>query len=249
MPPDDDRHAETTLRVAGVTHRFGDRVALDDVGLEVLSGRFTALLGVNGAGKTTLFNLVTGLYASRTGQIEVCGHDIRTTPRQALARMGVVFQSRSLDAGLTVRQNFLYQGALHGLGRRLIDARAEELLGRMGLAALYGRKVATLSGGEARRVEIARALLHAPRLLLCDEATVGLDVRARTDIVADLHRLAAETGAGVLWATHLIDEIAAEDPVVVLHQGRVLARGPAAEIAGGKSLSDAFLALTGKSAA
>ena len=116
------------------------------------------------------------------------------------------------------------------------------------MADRIGDKVRALSAGQARRVEIARALLHGPRLLLCDEATVGLDVKSRTDIVAEVHALAAEQGVGVLWATHLIDEIQPNDRVVVLHLGRVLATGTAAEIAGEQSLSERFLAMTAETA-
>ena len=234
------------LRVAGLGHRFGALDALADVSLDVQPGTFTALLGINGAGKTTLFNLITRLYASAEGRIEICGHDVRADPRAALSRLGVVFQSRSLDATLSVRDNFLYQGALHGMDRRAVLHRAKGLLERMKLEDLMGRKVVTLSGGQARRVEIARALLHAPRLLLCDEATVGLDVQARTDIVTDMHVLARDEGAGVLWATHLIDEIGADDPVILLHKGRVLVADRADGIAGEGTLEAAFLALTGQ---
>jgi ABC-2 type transport system ATP-binding protein len=233
------------LRIEGLNHLFGGRQALRDVALTVPEGSFTALLGVNGAGKTTLFNLVTGLFARQSGTIEVCGHDIRARPGAALSRLGVVFQSRALDATLTVAQNLAYQGALRGLGRRAALGRAAGLLARMGLAERTGERVRALSGGQARRVEIVAALLHAPRLLLCDEATVGLDVRSRGDIVADLHALAADEGVGVLWATHLIEEIAPDDRVYVLHRGAVLADGTAAAIAGGGTLSEAFLALTG----
>jgi ABC-2 type transport system ATP-binding protein len=218
------------------------------VSLDVPRGAFVALLGVNGAGKSTLFNLITRLYDTRTGRIAVCGHDIRQAPTQALRRMGVVFQSRALDPSLTVAQNVIYHGALHGVGRAEALRRGEAALGRMRLSDRMGDKVSALSGGQARRVEIARALLHDPQLLLCDEATVGLDVKSRAEIVADVHALAAERGAGVLWATHLIDEIAPDDRVVVLHRGRVLARGAAAEIAGEGALTDAFLALTREAA-
>ena len=236
------------LRVENLGHSFGPRQALKGVSLEVARGSFTALIGVNGAGKTTLFNLVTGLFSRQSGRIEVCGHDVRAAPRAALARLGVVFQSRALDASLTVAQNLAYQGALHGMARRLARARATALLARMGLADRMGERVRALSGGQVRRAEIAAALLHAPRLLLCDEATVGLDVASRRDIVADLHALAADEGVGVLWATHLIEEIRPEDPVYVLHRGEILAHGSAAAIARGGTLSDAFLALTGAAA-
>jgi ABC-2 type transport system ATP-binding protein len=245
FPEPSGNAARAALRVAGVSHRYGRREALKGVSLEVPQGRFTALIGVNGAGKTTLFNLVTGLFSRQSGTIEVCGHDVGSAPRAALARLGVVFQSRALDANLTVAQNLAYQGALHGMRWRRARDRANALLSRMGLAERKREPVRALSGGQARRVEIAAALLHGPRLLLCDEATVGLDVASRRDIVADLHALAADEGVGVLWATHLIEEILPGDPVYVLHRGEVLAAGTAAGIAGAGTLSDAFLRLTG----
>ncbi|MEO1493010.1 MAG: ATP-binding cassette domain-containing protein [Pseudomonadota bacterium] len=248
MPGVLDGAAPPALSVAGVAHHYGRTVALDDVTLAVRPGTFTVLLGVNGAGKTTLFSLITRLFATQQGAISICGASLSETPSQALRSLGVVFQSRALDANLTVAQNMIYQGALYGIGRRTSLARGLALLDQIGLADRIDHKVGRLSGGQQRRVEIARALLHEPRLILCDEATVGLDVKSRTDIVATLHRLAAETGIGVLWTTHLIDEIEPDDPVYLLHKGRVCAHGSAAEIAqahgAGGSLSDAFLALT-----
>ena len=232
------------LKVAEVSHAFGPKQALSAVSFEVPPGSFTALLGVNGAGKSTLFNLVTRLYDNVSGAIEVCGHDVRRAPRQALASLGVVFQSRALDANLTVKQNFRYQGALYGLSARETLRRAEPLLERVRLMDRLNDKVRNLSGGQARRVEIARALVHEPKLLLCDEATAGLDVQSRREIVDQVHALAAEAGAGVLWATHLTDEITPQDRVVVLHQGRVLAVETAAALAGERTLADAFIAMT-----
>ncbi|MEM7505189.1 MAG: ABC transporter ATP-binding protein [Pseudomonadota bacterium] len=236
------------LSVRNVSHSFGQRHALADVSLDVPEGSFTALLGINGAGKSTLFNLITRLYDNVTGQIEVCGHDIRRTPREALAKLGVVFQSRALDANLTIAQNLAYHGALHGIGRRECLTKGEALLDRMNLANRMGDKVKALSGGQARRAEIARALLHGPRLLLCDEATVGLDVQSRRDIVAEVHGLAADQGVGVLWASHLIDEVLPDDRVVVIHLGEILATDRAADLAGDGTLSDAFLKMTGRAA-
>jgi len=237
------------LRIAGVSHAFGKTQALKDVSLDVGEGRFVALLGVNGAGKTTLFSLITRLYDNVSGSIEVCGHDVRCSAGPALAQLGVVFQSRSLDATLTIRQNFRYHGALHGLGRRDAVRRGDAMLERVGLLDRADAKVATLSGGQVRRVEIARALLHDPKVLLLDEATAGLDVQSRLDVVAAVRALVSERRVGVLWATHLFDEIESGDDVVVLHKGAVLATGSASEIAGERSLSDAFLSLTGASQA
>ncbi|MEM7210932.1 MAG: ABC transporter ATP-binding protein [Pseudomonadota bacterium] len=237
------------LDISGVSHSFGSRTALDDVSLQVPEGSFTALLGVNGAGKTTLFNLITRLYDNTSGAIRVCGSDVRKDPRKALAQLGVVFQSRALDGTLTVEQNFTYAGALYGISRRDCGERGAALLDRIGLSDRMGDKVRALSGGQQRRVEIARALLHRPRLLLCDEATVGLDIKSRADIVAEVHTLAAEQGVGVLWATHLIDEILDTDRVVILHKGKVLAAGEVPEITAGQTLGDTFLSMTRAEAA
>ncbi len=236
------------LSVEHVSHSFGARKALDDVSLETPEGRFVALLGINGAGKTTLFSLITRLYDNVTGSIRVCGHDVRRRPGPALARLGVVFQSRALDMDLSVRQNLFYHAALHGMSRAEAAERAGELVARVGLEDKLDARVSALSGGQVRRAEIARSLMHEPRLLLLDEATVGLDVRSRREVLRLVRDLAARDGVGVLWATHLFDEIEPEDAVVLLHEGKVLRRATAARIAGDGTLSDAFLALTGATA-
>jgi ABC-2 type transport system ATP-binding protein len=233
------------LVVEGVSHAFGGLKALDDVSLAVAEGSFTALLGVNGAGKTTLFSLVTRLFDNVSGDIRVCGHDLRRQPGRALAELGAVFQTRALDADLTVAQNLVYHAALHGMSPRLARGRTAEALLQVDLADRKGARVSTLSGGQMRRAEIARALIHRPRLLLLDEATAGLDVSSRREVVRLVRALAASDGVGVLWATHLFDEIEPADPVVLLHKGRVLASGAAAAIAAGGDLAERFLAMTG----
>ncbi|QRG08151.1 ATP-binding cassette domain-containing protein [Xanthobacter dioxanivorans] len=221
------------LEIDRVSHAFGKRLALDDVSLTVPAGRFVALLGPNGAGKTTLFSLATRLYTTRTGRLRIFGKDLASHPSAALAELGVVFQSRTLDLDLSVRQNLAYHAALHGLAGRAARARIAHLLGRVGLGERADEKVRTLSGGQARRVEIARALIHRPRLLLLDEATVGLDLASRADIVAIVRGLVAQEGLAVLWATHIFDEVQAEDEIYVLDKGRIIARGTAGEIIGG----------------
>ncbi|MEM6974407.1 MAG: ATP-binding cassette domain-containing protein [Pseudomonadota bacterium] len=238
----------SALLVTEVSHSYDDRKALDEVSLEVAAGSFTALLGVNGAGKTTLLNLITRLFANRSGSIAVCGVDVRRAPGEALARLGVVFQSRAIDPNLSVEQNFAYQGALYGIAHDEAQARGKALMERWGLGDRLRDRVRALSGGQARRAEIAGALIHRPRLLLCDEATAGLDVAARRAIVDDVHGLARDDGVGVLWATHLIDEIAPDDAVVMLHEGRVIEAGPAKDIAGKDDLASVFLAKTGAGA-
>jgi ABC-2 type transport system ATP-binding protein len=240
-------HAVAALAIAGVSHSYGARRALDDVSFDVRPASFTALLGLNGAGKSTLFALITRLFGIQRGTIGIFGHDIGRTPGEALRLLGVVFQPRTLDLDLSLTQNLLYHAALHGIARREARSRSEELLARIGLADRAGHKVRDLSGGQMRRLEIARALLHRPRLLLLDEATVGLDVKARADIVSHVRQLVAEQGIGVLWATHLFDEIEASDDLVVLHQGRVLAKGLATRViaeCGASDVNAAFARLT-----
>jgi ABC-2 type transport system ATP-binding protein len=162
--------------------------------------------------------------------------------------MGVVFQPRTLDLDLSVMQNLLYHAALHGIGRHDARSRGDEVLAQIGLVDRSGSKVRDLSGGQMRRLEIARALLHRPRLLLLDEATVGLDVKARADILTHVRQLVVEQGIGVLWATHLFDEIVPSDNLVVLHQGRVLASGEVARVleeTEAHDINSAFMRLTG----
>jgi ABC-2 type transport system ATP-binding protein len=235
------------LAVFGLGHVYGKRRALDGVSFEVPTGSLTVLLGLNGAGKSTLFALITRLYDAREGKIEVFGYDVARAPGEALRRLGVVFQSRTLDLDLSVMQNLTYHAALHGIAATDARLRAAELLDWFGLSDRQRDKIRKLSGGQMRRVEIARALLHRPRLLLLDEATVGLDIHSRADIIAHVRRLVAEEGIGVLWATHLIEEVALDDSVVILHQGRVKAQGPASEIVsahGGRDMKWAFAMLT-----
>jgi ABC-2 type transport system ATP-binding protein len=166
---------------------------------------------------------------------------------EALRILGVVFQSRTLDLDLTIMQNLMYHAALHGMRKRDAETRAGELLTRIALSDRVNDRVRNLSGGQMRRVEIARALLHRPRLLVLDEPTVGLDVTSRADILQHVRHLVAEDGIAVLWATHLIDEIESRDHIFVLHQGQLLAQGPASCVVdecGATSVRDAFIQLT-----
>ncbi|MCG8594301.1 MAG: ATP-binding cassette domain-containing protein [Kiloniellales bacterium] len=236
------------LAVERVSHDFGKRRALDDVSFTVAPGEFAVLLGQNGAGKTTLFSLITRLYDNRSGAIRVFGHDVRRRPSEALSRIGVVFQQRTLDLDLSVDQNLLYHAALHGMPKAKAKARGGTELARLDLAERAGDKVRQLSGGQLRRVEIARALLHEPKLLLLDEPTVGLDIGSRQSLLDHVRRLVRDENLGILWATHLIDEVAGDDRVILLHQGVLLANDRADAVvrqAGAANLKAAFTALTG----
>jgi ABC-2 type transport system ATP-binding protein len=236
------------LLLDDVVKTYGTVRAVDGVSLRAKAGEFIALLGPNGAGKTTLFQLLSGLFVADSGRIAVMGHDMRRDPVPALAQLGIVFQQPTLDLELTVMGNLLFHAGLHGIPRAVARERIAHELARLGLADQTHRKAAQLSGGNRRRIELARALLHAPRLLLMDEPTVGLDPASRGDLLKLILTLRTERSVAVLWATHLCDEVTGADRVIVLHRGKVLADTTPASLvadAGAASIEQAFLKLTG----
>ncbi|TIL40249.1 MAG: ATP-binding cassette domain-containing protein [Mesorhizobium sp.] len=235
------------LDVAAVSHSYGSKRALSDVSFSIAPATFTVLLGLNGAGKTTLFSLISHLYDTRRGSIRIFGHDVSRASGEALRRVGIVFQARTLDLDLSVHQNLSYHAALHGIGGREARQRIAALLDVVDMQGRQHDKARSLSGGQMRRIEIARALLHRPSLLLLDEATVGLDIQSRAGILATIRKLVETEGIGVLWATHLIDEVDDGDHVVVLRQGELVAKGKVADVvrtSGATSIRDAFSRLS-----
>ena len=240
----DPDHAALAIR--DLNHSYGARQVLRSITFSVQRSKFCVLLGLNGAGKTTLFSLITRLYAAPLGTIHIFGFDVNCYSSAALRQIGVVFQARTLDLDLTVRQNLLYHASLHGISTKEALRSARNVLDRTGMSGSLDERVRTLSGGQIRRVEIARALLHRPPLLLLDEPTVGLDIKARADILAHVRHIVNEAHIGVLWATHLIDEVNPADDVVVIHEGRVLDLGLASEVmarVGAADIGTAFTSL------
>ncbi|KMQ76467.1 ABC transporter ATP-binding protein [Marinobacter subterrani] len=237
-----------TIEARDLSFRYGDTPVLREVSFTLLSGGFHALLGPNGAGKSTLFGLLTRLLALQQGDILLDGQSLKKQPAEAMRKIGVVFQQNALDLDLTVRQNLQYHAALHGLSRREARLRGDRELERFGLLNRARDPVRQLNGGHRRRVEIARALLHEPSLLLLDEPTVGLDVASRKALNEHVRRLCEKDGLTVLWATHLIEEVREDDRVLILHQGQLLANGAGHDICeaeGTRDLAETFHALTG----
>jgi ABC-2 type transport system ATP-binding protein len=169
--------------------------------------------------------LLTGLFSPDEGNIEVLGHDLRRNATRALAGIGVVFQQQTLDLELSVRANLTFHADLHGLSRKVARERIAASLDHYGLSDRANAPARTLSGGNRRRLELARALLHDPRVLLMDEATVGLDPSSRRDILAEMVRLKTERHLGILWTTHLIDEVVEADRLIILRRGEILFDG------------------------
>jgi len=239
--------AAIALSVKDVSFSYGNKKALDQVSFSILAGECTLLLGPNGAGKSTLFSLITRLYDTPEGAIQLSGYDIKKQTRLALADLGIVFQQTTLDMDLSVQQNLNYHAALHGMSSQLAKQRIQEELERLNLYERRHEKVRQLNGGHKRRVEIARALLHKPKLLLLDEPTVGLDVPSRQAIVSYVHQLAKEQKLAVLWASHLMDEIASDDHLLILAKGKIKANGTVEQVlqsTNSTKVEDAFNHLT-----
>ena len=233
----------SALTIKTLNHNFGSLKALDNVDITLNEGDYAILLGLNGAGKSTLFSLITRLYDNQTGLIEIFSNNVKKNPTKALSNIGVVFQQPTIDLDLTVEQNLHYHASLHGMRKNIALDNALTELKRQNMQDIFKKKVRELSGGQKRRVEIVRALMHKPKLLLLDEPTVGVDIENRKLIVKHVKNLCAEKKIAVLWATHLIDEVDQEGKLIILHKGKVLANDTVKNILKNtkiKNVSNAF---------
>ncbi len=213
------------IQVQNLTHRYGERVALANVTFEVKKGEVFGLLGPNGGGKSTLFRILSTMMVPTEGRAVIAGHDVERDPAGVRRSVGVVFQTQSLDKALTVEENLRAQGHLHGLSGATLRERMEYAMGSLGLSDRRKDLVDTLSGGLRRRVEIAKALLHRPQVLLMDEASTGLDPAARRDLSRHVENLREHEGVTILLTTHILEEADRCDRLVLLHQGHIVAHG------------------------
>lgn len=239
---------DPVLSVERVVKSYGGLKALDGVDVDIAAGEFVALLGLNGAGKTTLFQLLAGLFVPDTGEITINGFDMRRDPVSGLKGLGIVFQEPTLDLDLPVQASLHFHAGLHGITRPQAAKRIAQELERVGLSEQIDSVGRKLSGGNRRRVELARALIHEPQILLLDEPTVGLDAAMRRDLLDYVLRLCGQRGVAVLWATHLVEEAERAHRVVILHRGRIIATAAPAvliEQSGKATLMESFLNLIG----
>lgn len=218
------------IEVQNLTHLYGERVALSNVSLDVKKGEIFGLLGPNGGGKSTLFRILSTMMAPTKGHAIIAGHDVVRDAAAVRRHVGVVFQTQSLDKALTVEENLRAQGHLHGLSGALLRERMSAAMERLGLADRRNDLVEKLSGGLRRRVEIAKALLHRPQVLLMDEASTGLDPAARRDLSRHVENLRQTEGVTILLTTHILEEADKCDRLVLLHKGDIVAQGSPAEL-------------------
>ena len=231
---------ESAVTVDQLRHRYGERNALAGVSFEVAGGEIFGLLGPNGGGKTTLFRVLSTLLPLQSGQAVICGQDVATDPDGVRGKIGVTFQSPSLDVKLTVRENLTHQGHLYGLWGKQLSGRCDEVLNQLGVRDRARDLAEELSGGLKRRVEIAKSLLHSPEVLLLDEPSTGLDPGARHELWKTLKELQTETGVTILVTTHLMEEADRCDRLGLLNLGELIALGTPDELrstVGGDSLT------------
>lgn len=213
----------STIEIDGLARRYGGREALAGVSFHVGQGELFAVLGPNGGGKSTLFRILATLLPPSAGTARIHGFDVRTKPHEVRRRIGVVFQHASVDGKLTVEENLRYHGRLHGLSGRSLAERVDAAIERFGLAERRDELVERLSGGLARRVELAKGLLPRPSVLLLDEPSTGLDPGARRELVQYLHALREEAGMTIVVTTHYLEEAERCDRVAVIDRGRLVA--------------------------
>ena len=213
------------LVVDGLRHQYGQRIALAGVSFSVARGEIFGLLGPNGSGKTTLFKLLSTLVRPGGGAARICGHDLVREADAVRRQLGVVFQRPSVDGKLTVRENLIHHGHLYGLRGPTLAARVRAMSERLSIADRLGDRVETLSGGLQRRVELAKGLLHQPRVLLLDEPATGLDPAARREFTRTLTELRARDGVTVVLTTHYLEEAERCDRVGIMHNGQLIAVG------------------------
>ena len=218
------------IEISRLSKRFGDVQAVNNLSFRVKEGELFAFLGINGAGKSTTINILCGQLAKDSGTVQIGGVDLDRDPDSIKRNLGVVFQNSVLDKDLSVQDNLQSRGALYGIQGKAFQQRLAELAGLLDFENLLKRSVGKLSGGQRRRIDIARALLHEPKILILDEPTTGLDPQTRSSLWRVIGDLRKNEGMTVFLTTHYMEEAADADYVVILDSGRIAAEGTPLEL-------------------
>ena len=213
------------INIDNLTKKYGEFTAVDHISFSADKGQLIGFLGVNGAGKSTTINMMSTLLSPTSGSIAICGHDTQKDSRTVREKIGIVYQNNVLDDLLTVKENLICRGIIHGMHKRKASERLTELCSIFSLGDLLNKKYRTLSGGQKRRCEIAAALMHTPELLILDEPTTGLDPSARQEVWDMVTGLQAKTEMTVFLTTHYMEEAAKADDIIIINKGKIIAEG------------------------
>ena len=218
------------IEVQELTKRYGEQVAVDHISFRVKAGSLIGFLGVNGARKTTVINMLATLLKPDGGKVSVCGYELGKEDNKIREAIGIVYQQNCLDELLTVKENLLCRGILHGLSKKDARKQYDKLTEILKLGDITKKKYKTLSGGQKRRCEIAAALMHAPKILFLDEPTTGLDPATRIDVWNIIEQLQREERMTVFLTTHYMEEAAKADDIIIIDHGRIITSGTPFEL-------------------
>ena len=213
------------IEIENLKKSFKDVKAVDDISFKVKEGELFSFLGVNGAGKSTTINIISGILGKDSGNVKVCGYDLDTHTDSIKSKIGIVFQNSVLDKKLSVYENLKYRANLYGIFGKEFNSRLEEVVNLLDLKEILKRPLVKLSGGQKRRIDIARALIHSPKLLILDEPTTGLDPKTRITVWNVIDKLRKENGLTVFLTTHYMEEASESDYVVIIDSGKIVAEG------------------------
>ncbi len=218
------------IEVQELTKRYGEHIAVDHISFRVKKGSLIGFLGVNGAGKTTVINMLATLLKPDGGSVSVCGHELGKEDNKIREAIGIVYQQNCLDELLTVKENLLCRGILHGISKKQAQQQYDKLTEILKLGDIAKKKYKTLSGGQKRRCEIAAALMHAPKILFLDEPTTGLDPATRIDVWNIVEQLQREDKMTVFLTTHYMEEAAKADDIIIIDRGKIITSGTPFEL-------------------
>jgi len=224
------RMGDYCIEVQELTKRYGEHIAVDRISFRVKKGSLIGFLGVNGAGKTTVINMLATLLKPDGGTVSVCGHELGKEDNKIREAIGIVYQQNCLDELLTVKENLLCRGILHGISKKQAQQQYDKLTEILKLGDITKKKYKTLSGGQKRRCEIAAALMHAPKILFLDEPTTGLDPATRIDVWNIVEQLQREEKMTVFLTTHYMEEAAKADDIIIIDRGKIITSGTPFEL-------------------
>lgn len=226
----EEAKSENIIEINHLVKRYGDLVAVNDISLKVRRGSLFAFLGINGAGKSTTINIIANILSKDSGTVIIDGYDLDKSPDAIKSEIGIVFQTSVLDELLTVEENLKTRAKFYGLEKKIIEERIKNIVSLLELEPILHRPIKRLSGGQKRRVDIARSIIHEPQILILDEPTTGLDPKTRLDVWKLINDIRLKTNMTVFLTTHYLEEAEKATYVTIMNKGEIIAEGTPTEL-------------------